>query len=409
MSKKFLLLIFSFLAFSIFLKSNFALYAQTETPTPTSDQASEEKLIKLQNEIKELQTKISQSQTQQKTLSSQINVMDNQIRLTQLRINSTKQEIATITQDIKTTIKKISTLEASLTNLTKILVNRIVVTYQIGSIRPLEVLLSSSDASDFFTRANYLRIIQAHDKQLIYETQQAKNDYANQKDIFEVKKTKVESLQKQLESYNTQLDQEKNNKQSLLAVTKNDEERYQKLLQEAQSQIQAFKSFSLSKTGGSSSILPPQASPDGWYYNQRDERWGRNRMGASYEQVWNVGCLITSVAMVMKKHGQNVTPAEVAGNTSYFFSDTAYILLPWAGGKFSSVWGLNQSVIDNKLSSGEPVIVGVRAGVYGQHFIVLKSGSSGNYIMNDPWYGPDLKFTDYYSTGQIFQYGYYNG
>lgn len=406
--KRKILLIFIFLYLILFipLKGYNVLFAQTETPTPTP---SQDRLNQLQKEIQELQAKISQLQSQQKTLSSQIAVMDNQMRLTQLRVNSTKQEISALTNDIQTAVKKISTLEKSLTNLTKVLINRIVTTYQVGSVDTLDLLLSSDNASSFITRANYLRIIQAHDKELIYETQQAKSDYANQKDIFEAKKVKVESLKKQLEAYNSQLDQEKVSKQALLAVTRNDEDRYQKLLQEAQAQIQAFKSFSLSKTGGTTSILPPQASPDGWFYNQRDERWARNRMGSSNEQVWDVGCLITSVAMVLKKHGENVTPAEVASNTSYFFSDTAYILLPWAGGRFSSTWGVNLGEIDTKLASGEPVIVGLKAGAYGQHFVVLKSGSNGSYTMNDPWNGADLNFSDYYSTGQIFQYGFYNG
>lgn len=394
-----------FLFFWIFSKTS--VFAQTETPTPTPDSSSQ--VQDLENKIRDLQNKISGLQGQEKTLSSQISVMDNQIKLTQLRIDSTKAEIKNLTEDINTASKKISGLEKSLQDIMKVLLNRIVVTYQTGSVQPLEILLSSNTASDFFTRASYIKIVQAHDKKLVYETQQAKNDYSNQKDIFEDKKKKIESLKKQLEGYTAEINQEKGNKQSLLAATQNDEQRYQKLLQEAQAQIQAFKSFSLSKTGGTVSILPPQPSPDGWFYNQRDERWGRNMMGSSSEQVWDVGCLVTSIAMVLKKHGSNVTPADVAANNSYFFSNTAYLLLPWAGGKFSSTWGFDQGSIDSKLSSGDVVIVGLRAGAYGMHFIVLKSGSNGDYIMNDPWNGPDLKFSDFYSTSQIFQYGFYNG
>jgi hypothetical protein len=113
--------------------------------------------------------------------------------------------------------------------------------------------------------------------------------------------------------------------------------------------------------------------------------------------------------MVMKKHGIDVNPGDVASNTSYFFADTAYMLIPWVGGKISSTWGFDRGTVDSKLSSGEPVIVGIRGGPFGQHFVVLKSGSNGNYTMNDPWNGPDLKFSDYYSLSSIFQYGYYKG
>jgi peptidoglycan hydrolase CwlO-like protein len=382
-----------------------SIWAQTETPTPSPSSQDESQQVKdLQNRITELQSKISDLQGQAKTLSSQIAVMDNQIKLTEYRIESTKTELLSLAADIDTADKKINTLEKNLSGLMKVLVNRIVATYKVGGAQSFEVLVASSNISNFFTRLNYLRIAQVHDKKLIYDTQQAKVDYANQKNIFENKKKKIESLKKQLESYTMQLDMEKGNKQQLLSVTQNDEEKYQKLLQQAQAQISAFKSFSTALTGGSVSILPPQPSPDGWYYNQRDERWGRNTIGSSSDQVWDVGCLLTSVAMVLKKNGNNVTPADIAANSGYFFSNTAYMLLPWAG-RFNSTWGFNQSDIDSKLSGGTVVIVGVRAGVYGMHFIVLKSGSGGNYTMNDPWYGPDLNFSSHYNTSQIFQYG----
>jgi len=379
-----------------------SIWAQSSDLTPTPTQAPDTSTV--EKLIKQYEQKIADLQGQAKTLYSQIAVMDSQIKLTEYRIDSTRSELLSLSADIDTADKKIVVLEKNLGELTKVLINRIIATYEVGGTQSFQVLLASSNISNFFSRLNYLRIAQVHDKKLIYDTQQAKVDYANQKNIFEDKKKKVESLKKQLEAYTAQLDTEKDSKQQLLSVTQNDEQKYQKLLQEAKAQISAFKSFSTSKTGGSVSILPPQPSPDGWYYNQRDERWGRNTIGSSSDQVWDVGCLLTSVAMVLKKNGNNVTPADIAANSSYFFSNTAYMLIPWAG-RFNSTWGFNQADMDSKLSGGNVVITGVRAGSYGMHFVVLKSGSGGNYIMNDPWYGPDLNFTDHYSTSQIFQYG----
>lgn len=206
-------------------------FAQNETPTPTPSSSSD--LEKKKQEIKDLENKIVELRGQSRTLSSQISVMDSQIRLTQLRINATKQEIAYISEDIEITNKKISKLEQSLNDYTKLLLQRIVATYQIGSAQPLQILLYSNNVSDFITRANYLRIVQAHDKKLIFVTQQAKNDYSNQKEIFEEKKEKVEKLKTQLEGYTAQLDQDKKNKETLLSATKNSESEYQKRLADA--------------------------------------------------------------------------------------------------------------------------------------------------------------------------------
>ncbi len=228
-----------------FLVLSLKMYAQTETPTPTqspqdSQSQNENKTKDLQKLIDELQKKIGDLQGQKKTLSSQIGVMDNQIKLTQLRINATKTEIAVLEDDIQLATKKISNLESTLNALTKILVKRIVATYEAGTVTPLHTLLSFGAINDYFTRSNYLKIVQNHDKELVYETQQAKIDYTNQKNIFENKKKKVEALRKQLEVYTAQIEQEKKGKQQLLDITKNDEMRYQELLAKARAEYQAI-------------------------------------------------------------------------------------------------------------------------------------------------------------------------
>jgi peptidoglycan hydrolase CwlO-like protein len=120
----------------------------------------------------------------------------------------------------------------------------------------MQVLLTSSDVSDFLKRANYLQIAQEHDRKLIDATQQAKNDYQNQKQIFQDEKQKVEALKKQLQDYSAQLDQEKAGKQTLLSQTQGSESNYQKLLAQAQAQLSGFTHFATSQGGAS---LPPTA------------------------------------------------------------------------------------------------------------------------------------------------------
>ncbi|MEK7551054.1 MAG: hypothetical protein AAB532_00420 [Patescibacteria group bacterium] len=217
--------------------------AQTQTPTPTPSSSTAATIPecadqKLNNDqcIEFLKSKINEKEGEKKTLSSQIAVTDNQIKLTEYQIASTQQQITDITLDIDTATKKISGLEKSLSALVEVLLGRVVATYEIGTIQPLQILLTSTDATDFLSRLNYLRLAQAHDKQLIYQTQQAKVDYANQKEIFEEKKTKVEALKIQLETYTSKLEQDKKSKVELLNVTRNDEAKYQRLLQQAQAE-----------------------------------------------------------------------------------------------------------------------------------------------------------------------------
>lgn len=228
------LLIF-FFATSVFAIP--VVYGQTTTPTPTTSPDKTQKASELNSRIAELERKLAETRAQANTLSSQISVMDNQIKLTEARINYNKQQISELTLDIDSATKRVENLENSLTDVSKVLINRIVTTYQVGGIEPMHVLLSSSDVSNLLVRANYLKLVQEHDKKLIYNAQQARNDYENQKNIFEDKKKKIEALKTELESYTAQLDKDKANKVIILSATKGSESTYQKQLAEAQREL----------------------------------------------------------------------------------------------------------------------------------------------------------------------------
>lgn len=388
-----------------FVGGYFHVFAQTATPTPTPDTSQQKS--DLQKQISELQGKISDLQGQEKTLSSQINVMDSQITLTQLRIQSTQQQIMNLTMDIDTANSKISHLEGSINNLTKTLMNRIVATYEIGSAQPFQMLVSSSDINDYFTRANYLKIAQAHDKRLIYDTVQAKNDYSNQKQIYEDEKKQVEALNAQLQAYTDELNQEKSQKQRLLADTQGSESNYQRLLAQAEAQLAGFSRFVTAQ--GGATPLSNQTVCDDWgcYYNQRDTQWGSVALGGSSYSIASDGCLLTSMAMVYTHYGhRSVTPLTINANPNNFASyNGAYLLKTiTADGATSSRIG---SDIDSELSAGRPVIVGISydGGPIADHFVVFIGGSGGNYMMNDPFTpnGHNISFRATYPTERIVE------
>lgn len=395
-------------------------YADTSpTPTPSSD--SSQQASQLQQEISDLENKISSLQGQEQTLSSQIAVFDSQIKLTEYRIEATKEQILSITEDIDTTQKKISTLENSLADMTKILLNRIVKGYEVGTVNPFQVLLASNTISDFFSRANYLRVVERHDKKLVYDTVQARNDYANQQQIFEDKKRQVLSLQTQLQSYTDDLNSQKQEKQDLLTETQGSEDNYQKLLAQAKAQLASLANFATSRVGAGGSIIAHQDQSDGWgkYYNQRDANWGNNLIGYSSYQIWEVGCLLTSYAMVSTHFGSTVTPADVANNTSNFALGTAMFTLPGpapAGHSVSYVQNPTLDNLRNDLNSGKIIIAGLSADGgpapqhYSDHWVVLRSVDGSSFRINDPWYadGMNSLLSDHYSGWTIIEARIYN-
>lgn len=423
MKKKIILFLVILVSISFLLVGpSYSQESPTPIPTPTSDSSSlssipeclSQKLTKVDC-VTYLQNKASDLRSQVNTLSSQIAVMDNQINLTEARIESNKQQIADITLDIDTAQKRISKLETSLDSLTAVLAKRITATYEVGTIQPLQVLLSSSDANNFLSRLNYLRIAQAHDKKVIYDTVQAKNDYQNQKDLFEEKKKKIEALKKQLENYTAQLEKDKGSKQALLAQTQGNEANYRKLLAQAQAEIAALSSFARSRFGGG--LVPHSELSDDWgrYYNQRDANWGNNRIGSSSETIVDVGCLLTSYAMVSSHYGNNVAPADVAANSSNFWFSTALFLKPGPsanGHGAQSVYSPALDYLKDQLNSGHAVIAGLSydSGSIADHWIVLRSVDGDSFRINDPLYAGaiNVSLKDHYNGLRIVEARIYN-
>lgn len=398
---------FIFVSVIIVLVVNFGYAeAQNLTATPSGTQASgnAKSIEDLNNKIHELESKVSDLRSQEDSLTSQIGVMDSQIKLTEYKINATNQQIKDVEDDIGAASKRMKNLEGSLSKVTKVLLSRIIATYQNGNVDTMQLVLSSKDPSEMLSKINYMQIVQEHDKRLLYDTQQAKNDYANQKNIFEDKKKRIEALQNQLEEYNKQLDQQKEAKKKLLSDTQGSEANYSRLLSQARAQLASFTKFTQSQ--GGASILTGQTACDGWgcYYNQRDASWGGLSLNGTEYTIASDGCLVTSMAMMMTHYGYKVTPADINANSNNFASYyPAYLLFTIsAGGATAQRVGAS---LDASLESGNPVVVGIRHPSGGTHFLVIKSKSNGQYIMNDPYTpgGHDINFSDYYSVGSIFE------
>lgn len=341
--------------------------------------------------IQQYTDEISKLQGQASTLKNQIAQFDAQIKLTTLKIIDTQNKIALLGG-------RIDQLEVSLNDLTAAFSSRAVETYKLSRFESnFTLIISASDINDAVSRFHYLEKIQEADRSLLEKLQEAQTTYQGQK-------ADQEDLQKTLQVQKDSLNAQKVAKNNLLTATQNSEAKYQSLLSQAIAQRNAFLSF-VTRQGGAS-ILSNQTVCDSWgcYYNQRDSLWGNNFLGSSHLTMADYGCLVTSVAMMATHIGKGLKPIDIANTASAFFSpnaDTA--LLYWSfnvNGIQVNLTSHSVSELDLLLSSG-PVIVGLYSGP--DHYIVLKSGSGGNYVMDDPFLenGGGRNFTDKYSPGNI--------
>lgn len=340
---------------------------------------------------------INKTQVTRNSLTSEIQYMNNQIALTELRIVQTEQKIVETEKEINLLTSRIEGLDTSLDYLSKLLLRRIVTGYKKNTLGFFNVLLNSGDADDLINRAKYLKTAQNTNQRLLVQVQDTKLNFEEQKKIRENKKVELANLTDTLNNQKASLDSQKIQKQKLLADTQNDESTYQRLLSQARAQLAGFKTFVQSSGIGIIGANQFGTGSDGNYYSQRDARWASNGISYSSESILDVGCLLTSISMVAKKYGANLTPADIAGDVSRFFGSTAYMKLPWpsvAGKNYTYV-----SDIDGELANGNYVIVGVGGCANGgSHFVVLTKKDGNGYIMHDPIYGPDKNFYDHYSN-----------
>lgn len=387
-----LLLILTSLSFS---EATFAQSVNTETANDQSSQAKRE----IEQKIAEYEQKLSEVRTQKNTLSAQLSYMDTQVAITELRVKQTQEKIKQMEEEISVLGARIVNLDNSLNKLSNTLLQRIAAGYKNRDVSLFDLLLDSSSANELINRLKYFDLAREKNQKTLLQVQEAKSNFEEQKDLREKRAEKLEDLKLSLIRQQNELERQKIEKRILLSETQNDEQRYSALIEEAKRQIGAFKRF-VQTTGAS--IIGADGlgtGEGGWYLSQRDERWARLAMGSSNESVLDVGCFITSIAMVMRKDGiSGFSPASMSTNHTYFVPPTAYMYKPsrfngsWPNGK--NYKNITFSQVADYLSRGTPVIAGVQGA---SHYIVLKKTQDSTFIMNDPIYGPDKKVSEYYA------------
>lgn len=400
MSKRILLILFLCIGYAA-LTHVHTSFAQelTATPTPNTSTSSIRKEEKAKV-IEELEKKLGEVRTQKNTLSSQITYMDTQIYVAGLRINQTEEKVVDTEKEINVLGARITNLDSSLDKLSETLLNRIVAGYKNRTVDIADILLDSTNASKLVNRLKYYDLAKERNQKALLQVQEAKSNFEEQKDLREKKAEQLAELKDQLAAQERSLNTQQDEKTKLLADTQNSEKVYQKRLEEARSQLNSFQSFV--QNSGAAGVIAANSfgsGSDGAYYSQRDQRWASQTIGYSNNSVLNVGCLLTTIAMFAKIEGVDIDPSALAQDTNRFWGNTAWMKLPWpgvSGRSYSSV-----SDIDSELANGNPVIVGVKidnCASGGNHFVLITKKEGSDYIMHDPIYGPDLKFSSHYST-----------
>lgn len=359
----------------------------------------------LKSYVEDCNAKLQELSGQKATLAQALGVLNTQINLTQAKIIEQTTQLAKLQVEIADLSGKIQSLDYTLTDLTKLFVARVKSSYIYSSTSPIPLLLHFSGLTQLTKGLQYVEAVRDHDQKLLLSLEKSRLDYDQQKTTKELKQKEIEAVKLSLDREKAALASSVAAKNKLLADTKNDEARFQSLRSQASAQLAAFRRFASNQ--GGASILSNQTKCDSWgcYYNQRDSAWGNQTIGLSGETMKEVGCLVTSMAMVASHYGKSLKPSDIAASSDPFWGNTAYMNQgTWSVGGVTMTRtriGSSTAKIDEELAAGRPVIVGIYGGP--DHFLVITKKEGDDYIMNDPFpeNGGNIKFSSKYPLSAI--------
>ena len=158
----------------------------------------------------------------------------------------------------------------------------------------------------------------------------------------------------------------------------------------------------------------------GFYYNQCDPRWANNPIDGSSTSLCSAGCYVTSIAMVYNYFGSPYTPADISngsdGVSNRFCGDN--VCNPEVlGTQLENLNGNSDGDLINFFSNhpGGIIILKLTNVPVGggrtipMHFVVLSGYDGNDFILYDPYRGPDLCLNAEYPREEGIGRGYANG
>jgi peptidoglycan hydrolase CwlO-like protein len=380
-----------------------AAHATSSSTLQEQINSNDAQIAALNQQIAAYQAELQQVGADKKTLQAAIHSLDiqrskvqAQVAVTQRQINITQLQIVQLGGEIASAQQTIGQDQVSLGAYLRSL--------QKADGKPLIMQVLSSDSiAQAWNDVNANLQVEGAIQVNMQTLQQQKEALANSQNVSQVKRQTLAAQQEALASQQQSLTATVQSKNELLVQTSAKESTYQKLLAAAEAQLNSFSAFT--QNAGGSGLLGGQTQCDAWgcYYNQRDIAWGSNKLDGTRYTLASDGCLITAMAMVLTHYGhRTVTPVTINSNPGNFATYyPAYLLISI---NVDGVTASRKSAgIDATLAGGNPVIVGLNA-YGGTHYVVLISGSNGNYIMRDPYVanGKDISFSSHYTMREIF-------
>lgn len=382
---------------SILILSAFISYKNIKADT-ASDTA--QKIKDLEEKTRVYQKIIELKQKQENTLDNQVAILEAEINKLESESEAKKDEIGELNKKIINLEKQISDTEISIKLQRKILADLIQTYYENKDQDIIIAFLSDKTLSAFMAKED--RFVQIEDKanEILKNIKALKDGLENEKKTVEDEKKKVTDLFYELQEQSSDLQDKREQKQVLIVQTQGEQSKYEDLLEKIEEQKQELLNIDELGVGLSADAYakPPSSAfaSTGWYYSQRDSRWGNQTIGNTRTLLKSYGCAVAAVSMVFTYHGDLITPGSLAKKKT-FSSD----LIVWPavsfGGKVAmagsySHGNISWSIVDAEIKKGNPVIVYIKKtkGSGGHYVAIHTKISNGKYVVHDPYWGANI-------------------
>ncbi len=377
--------------------------AQSTSTLQAQIDYNNQQIASLNQQIAVYQQELQQVGANKKTLQAAINALNIQKNKVQTQVAATERQIAVTQLQIQELGASITDTEQSIAAEQAALGAELRILQKSDNQPLLMQLLGSKTLGEAWDDVNATLQMQEAIQNKMLTLKSQETSLASSKSASQQQQVTLAAQQQSLTAQQQSLVQTVQSKNQLLVQTNAQESTYEQLLAAAEAELNSFSAFT--QNAGGSKLLGNETQCDSWgcYYSQRDAAWGSLPLNGTRYTLASDGCLVTAMAMVMTHYGyRNVTPVTINSNPNNFAAYyPAYLLTTITVDGVTAT--RRASYIDATLATGNPVIVGLRA-YGGTHFVVLVSGSRGNYIMKDPYVqnGNNIPFADHYSLRSIY-------
>ncbi len=177
---------------------------------------TEQELNQTNEKKQQIQSQIQENKNQSSSVALEIENLSGKIEETNKELSQVEEKLKNLNISIETNKEKLKIAEEKLVKRNDVFEKRLRVMYKKGTVGYVEVLLDSTDISDFLTRADMVKKVINHDVDLLDEMKAEKDEIEKTKKELEVQQISVVEVKKSVEGKKGELIVANNAKSALL-------------------------------------------------------------------------------------------------------------------------------------------------------------------------------------------------